>query len=373
MNLYLPNYSHGNRLMIVARTEETYSDLMKRNVDVFHVTDKNIVIQPGEILYPTSDINIERFKKLCDYDIVEINDNGVIYLSFSNNDSDATIFLGAKCNSNCIMCPASDMERRRGFSYSEEHLMKYIDYLPAEVDHVVITGGEPTLQTTLFLIVLGTLKEKYPQTQVLILTNGRSLSNKQFFDKMNAQRPNHLRIAIPIHGDNPELHDYITRAQGSFNQTISAIYRLMNTDIEIELRIVVTKTNCNNLTGIADMIISKFPNISCVNFISLETMGNCARNLESVYIDHRNSFLKSKTAINHLVSAGYNVGLYNYPLCAIDKDYWALSSKSISGYKTTYHEDCNRCEAKELCGGFFVSTMNMTHPVVHPIKSENRL
>lgn len=370
MNLYLPDYSYGNRMLIVARNEDVYNQLLERGVDIMRITDEHIIFHPGNITYPLNKVNAERVNLLCDFDIVEISDTGLLYRAFANNESDSTIFLGAKCNSNCIMCPAGDAERKKGFSYSRELLMKYIDYLPYELEYLVMTGGEPTLQTNLFLETLDRVRVKFPYTQVLLLTNGRSLSDKWLFEQVCLRHPNNFRIAIPIHADNPKLHDYITRAPGSFEQTILALRRLMSSDIKIEVRIVVTKANCDNLLQIAELITSHFSRVFCVNFIGLEPRGNCALNFDSVYIDHRTSFLKSKTAIEHLVSCGYDVGLYNYPLCAIDKDFWPIAAKSISGYKNVYHNDCEKCSVKNICGGFFTAAMGIAHPEVFPVVSE---
>ncbi len=370
MNLYLSDYSYGNRMLIVARSEDVYNQLMQRGADIMYISGDSIVFQSDNCVYPANKVKTKRLDLLYDYDIVEISDTGLLYRAYANNESDSTIFLGAKCNSNCIMCPAGDAERKQGFSYSRELLMKYIDYLPCDLEYLVMTGGEPTLQTDLFLESLDRVKEKFPYTQVLMLTNGRSLSDKWLFEQVCRRHPNNFRIAIPIHGDNPELHDYITRAPGSFEQTILALRRLMNSDIKIEIRIVVTKANCENLLGIARLVSSQFPRVFCVNFIGLEPRGNCALNFDSVYIDHRTSFLKSKPAVEHLVSSGYDVGLYNYPLCAVDKDFWPIAAKSISGYKNVYHQDCDKCDVKEICGGFFTATMSIARPEVFPIVSE---
>lgn len=370
MNIFLSDYSYGNRMMIVARSEQVYNRLIKCGVDIMCITDESIIFQPGDVTYPVNKVKTNRLNLLCDYDIVEISDTGLLYRAYANNESDTTIFLGAKCNSNCIMCPAGDAERKKGFSYSRELLMKYIDYLPCDLEYLVMTGGEPTLQTEMFLESLDRIKEKFPYTQVLLLTNGRSLSDKWLFEQVCSRRPNNFRIAIPVHADNPELHDYITSAHGSFEQTLLALCRLMNSDIKIEVRIVVTKINCDNLLGIAKLITSRFPRIFCVNFIGLEPRGNCALNFDAVYIDHRTSFLKSKQAIDHLVSFGYDVGLYNYPLCAVDRDYWSIAAKSISGYKNVYRSHCDKCSVKKICGGFFTATMNIARPVVYPVVSE---
>ena len=370
MNIYLPDYCFGNQMLMVARNEAVYQELMCRNCDTMFIQDEQIVFQPGDLRYPIDPVKTKRLDQLHDYDIVEISENGLLYRAFANQEADTTIFLGAKCNSNCIMCPASDTEREKGFTYSRDFLMKYIDYLPPDLEYIVITGGEPTMQTELFLDVLNKVKAKYPFTQILLLTNGRSLSDEGLFRHVAENHPNHFRIAIPIHAATAELHDAITRSPGSFDQTILALTRLMESDISIEIRIVVTKINCDNLLEIAKLITSRFPKVEIVNFIGLEPRGNCALNFDTVYIDHKASFAKSKSAIDHLVAHGYDVGLYNYPLCAVDRDYWSLASKSISGYKNVYHDDCNKCDVKSICGGFFTAAMSIAKPSVFPVTAK---
>ena len=372
MNLYLSGYSQGDRMVVVARDEEVYKKLLKRNVEIMRIYSDRIVFYPDNAVYSFNPNSNMKLDLLMDYDIVEISDTGVLYRAYSNNESDTTVFLGAKCNSNCIMCPASDSERRKGFSYSREVLLKYIDYLPAELDYLVITGGEPTMQPHLFIEALSRIKAKYAQTQVLLLTNGRSLSNEWLFEQVVNNKPNHFRIAVPIHGSNRLEHDYITRAPGSFDQTMLALSRLMKSDIDVEIRIVVTKVNCDYLLDIAKLISDHFDRVFCVNIVGLEPRGNCALNFEKVYIDHKKSFQKSKNAIDYLIQHGYDVGLYNYPLCSIDRDYWAIAEKSISGYKNVYHPDCSKCEVKSICGGFFTVALRIAKPQVYPYCSKEK-
>jgi His-Xaa-Ser system radical SAM maturase HxsC len=361
-------------MAIVARGEEVYNDLLLKKCDIMKVSDESILFQPENCTLKIEDVNKNRIDMLRDYDIVEINNQGILYRAFANYEADSTIFMGAKCNSNCIMCPASDIERKQGFSYSHDMLLKYIDYLPEDIEYIVITGGEPTMQTALFLEVLDRVREKYSSTQVLLLTNGRSLSDNWLFEQVCIRHPSNFRVAIPIHGSTSKLHDYITRAPGSFDQTILALKKLMHSHIKIEIRIVVTKTNCDNLLEIAKLITNLFPRVFCVNFVALEPRGNCALNFGEVYIDHRSSFLKSKPAVQHLISEGYDVGLYNYPLCAVDKDFWPIAARSISQYKNIFHPNCKACAVKQICGGFFTATLSIAKPNVVPviIEEENR-
>ncbi len=93
------------------------------------------------------------------------------------------------------------------------------------------------MQVDLFLDALERVNSKFPFTQVLLLTNGRSLSDQWFFSQVCERKPHNFRVAIPIHGDTIDLHDYITRASGSFEQTMLGLRRLMNSEIKVEVEL----------------------------------------------------------------------------------------------------------------------------------------
>ena len=116
------------------------------------------------------------------------------------------------------------------------------------------------------------------------------------------------------------------------------------------------------------MISKEFSGITCVNFIGLEPRGNCAKNFDNVFISYGDSFLKSKNAIDYLIRNGFDVGLYNYPLCNIDRQYWNLAVKSISQYKNEFMPQCDDCDLKEICAGFFTAARRIAHPQAFPIK-----
>jgi len=331
------------------------------------INDDNIVFYPDETRISVEASEKENVDLLENRDIVEVNSNGLVYRSFAYTEPDSVLFLGAKCNSNCIMCPAGDTERKDGFSYTLKQIETYIDYLPEDLEILVVTGGEPTLNPVIFLQAMSILKEKFLYTQVLLLTNGRALSNSEFLNDLCEVAPSNFVVAIPIHGDTAELHDYITRVEGSFNETLIAIRKALDSDLRVELRVVVSKVNYNYLSAIAHLISKKFKRAEIVNFVGLEPRGNCAKNADTVYIDHNTAFGRMKSAITHLMEHGINVGIYNYPLCSIDRGFWSICRRSISQYKATYHEKCNKCIVKDLCGGLFVATLSFIKPDVYPI------
>ena len=101
--------------------------------------------------------------------------------------------------------------------------------------------------------------------------------------------------------------------------------------------------------------------------MAMEMMGNAMINREKVWQDLRVVSSQAKAAIDYLVLHGIDVRLYNFPLCYIDKKYWPLAKQSITSYKIRYLEKCNDCKVRDVCGGWFNSTMYVIKPEVYPI------
>ena len=300
-------------------------------------------------------------------DIVSVSDKGICYVLYNQNLGDTVLFMGGNCNSNCIMCPAGDAERKKDFSGQWLNTLKLIEMLPERINYFVITGGEPTLNKDGFLTIVSALREKLCNPSGIVLTNGRSFSSCQLADEFVERAPKGTMVAIPIHGSTEAIHDSITQANGSFKQSLKGIRNLLDRGIRVEIRIVVTRMNCDDLLGIAKLVAACFPDAYCVNFISLEVRGNCLKNKDIVYISPEESFKKSKQAIDYLLTKGITVGLYNYPLCNVDREYWFLCKKSIATEKAVYGSDCEKCDMKDDCGGLFVTTLKLVQPNTYPI------
>lgn len=281
---------------------------------------------------------------------------------------EVTFFLGGKCNSNCTMCPSTDRERKMVFPEAEMVVYRNMESLPSDVRFYTVTGGEPTLDRKVFLRVMAALADAFPEAEAQLLTNGRAFCSKHFLQRLLEKCPPNMTVAIPIHGSTEDLHDQITRSQGGFKQTLQGIQNLLDRKVAVEIRIVITKQNKDDVLNIARLISKKFPDVCIVNFISLEVRGNCYKNMQQVYIDARESFVAAKESIDLLVSKGIDVGLYNYPLCMVDRGYWFLCKKSISPDKVRYGEICGDCIMKEACGGLFGTTLAIANPVLKAIE-----
>ncbi len=364
---YLSGYCGEYRIFVLSRNKENTERLLENEIEVGELIDDKIVFLPDGYCVDLTTKEIQEFMVFSDDDVLEISEKGIIYRWFSSVEGDAGIATTPKCNSNCLMCPASEQERKND-EYSIENLIKVINYMPDDLWYFTITGGEPTLVgEKRFLEIYRTVKNHLPLTKILLLTNGRTLGDKTFFDAFVKENTDMLRIAIPIHGSTPERHDIITQSPGGFVQTMRGIRNVMDAGIELELRVVVSKLNCDDLLDISKLIVKCFPKTKIVHFVGLEMRGNCVVNASKVIISYEEAFKRSKEAINNLMMHGIDVALYNFPYCMIDRKYWPLAKKSISAYKSEFYQECECCEMRDVCCGIFTATKAFYKPAVKPI------
>lgn len=356
----------------VINKEEYIQILDDENIDVFEEGYKGYIfenipqnIDLKEINYCN---NVENYKTLLDYDVVEIINNKTIRVLYRDDSEDNAIVVTNQCNSNCIMCPDSDMVRNTRENPDIKKLLEQVRCIPDDTKHITITGGEPGLLKENLFKLLEECKIYLPNTEFLLLTNGRIFSNTDFTKKVKESIPNDIRIAIPIYADNENLHDEITRTKGSFRQAVMGIKKLIEKNIDIEIRIVVLKKNYKYLEQIANFIVSEIPQVKIVNIMALEMTGNAYKNREQVWIDFKEVKEYLYKACIKIIKAGIITNLYNFPLCNLDERLYSIAHKSITDYKVRYKEQCEECLAKEICGGFFNSTINVKNIEVKPIK-----
>lgn len=282
-------------------------------------------------------------------------------------DREAVFMVTEACNSSCIMCPMSSDQRRRGMSLSWEEAQSLLNQIDEQIEHIDITGGEPFLRADLVLDILRQLNERWPQIPVQVLTNGRALCIPRIQRELKPLLTPRLRFAIPIHAESAALHDTITQSSGSFEQTMRGIEFLSASPAQIEIRIVGHRQNVEHLHALCDTLLRSRLRITVVNFIAMEMNGSAAHNRERLWVDYRAFFEAAKPSIHRLVHAGIDVGLYDFPLCAVERAYWPITKKSITAWKVRYPGVCEACDEKNACGGLFRSTFLLGLFPVSPI------
>ena len=304
-------------------------------------------------------------------DVIYIDKGGMAECIYQSKNRSLDIIATMHCNSNCVMCPIKEEARQIEEDAYLEWVKAFIAVLPDDIRYICITGGEPTLIRRELLDLFDMLMAKYRTSSFQLLTNGRSAANSDFCDELVAHIPRYTWIGIPLHAHEEKLHDRITQSAGSFRQTVKGIKNLIKHGNTIEIRVLVTKLNAQDMLDLAHFIEREMKGVACVTFMGIEAMGSAAKNIDDVWIPYSEAARCCEDAIDYLVGSGIDVMLYNFPLCTLNRKYWFLAKKSITPYKVRFYDDCQSCEVKEGCCGFFFSTLNVRRTVVRPVVDIN--
>jgi len=157
---------------------------------------------------------------------------------------------GFKCNNRCLFCVQGNKRDIHGNKTTEE-VRETLRNARRDSDSIVFTGGEVTIRPD-FLELVAYAKELGFRI-IQIQTNGRMLAYKKFCEETVAAGANEFSPAL--HGHTPELHEYLTRAENSFKQTVQSIRNLRALGQPIITNTVITRPNFRHLPEIARILV----------------------------------------------------------------------------------------------------------------------
>ncbi|MBR6407864.1 MAG: His-Xaa-Ser system radical SAM maturase HxsC [Clostridia bacterium] len=362
----IKNYSLGSKLFSIAHNQDALEKLRGKGLNTAHLFGPSLMFYPEKESFPLTCKNLEKLSICENYDVLYVNEQGDGWVQFANEKDDNPLILTQRCNSNCLMCPTSVSVRKKENALCIDYNIELIKYIPSDAKHLTITGGEPFLVGDRIFDLFNEIKNRLPDTDCLLLTNGRALGYIPYADRLLLCAPKRLIVGVPLHGYNSDTHNRITQTAGSFDQTVSGIKNLLFRGFNVEIRIVVSKLNCQFISRIADLIINEFPHVGSVKIMGLEMLGSAAKYAEDIWIPYDVAFEYSKIGIINLINRGIDVGLYNFPLCAVDNNFHLLCQKSITDYKIRFTEKCDDCKKKQNCGGIFAGTIRFAKNNVMP-------
>lgn len=309
---------------------------------------------------------IPQLSHLNEGDIVCVDTDGNIQTLYRVNSEHNFLLVTERCNSNCLMCSQPPRDRD-DIEYLFGIHSQLIPLIPKECKALGITGGEPTLLGSRFIELLRLIKGELPNTELQVLTNGRSFCSADFVNDIADLRYDKLILCVPLYADYYQLHDYVVQAKGAFYQTLLGLQNLARFNLRVEIRVVLHKLTIPRLTKLARFIYMNLPFVEHVALMGLEHQGYTPHNIDLLWIDpfdYRNELAQ---AVEFLDSFGMNVSVYNLQLCILQKRIWKHSRKSISDWKNIYLKECNSCAVKNECGGFFASTENFHSSHITPL------
>jgi len=160
------------------------------------------------------------------------------------------IKTGFKCNSRCKFC-IQEEERFCGKNKITKEIKEILKSNSVKFKSLILTGGEVTIRNDIFEIVKFAKDCGYKIIQ--IQSNGRMFSYMDFCKKIiEAGATN---FGLSIHGSTKEMHEGLTRAEGSFEQTLQGICNLKKLKQLVFINSVITKINYKDLPNIAKMVV----------------------------------------------------------------------------------------------------------------------
>ena len=150
---------------------------------------------------------------------------------------------GYGCNNACRFCAQGDWRATRGDRPADEVLDEVRRRAPgAKV--LVLSGGEATLRPELGEWVAAAVAGG--ARRVIVQTNGRMLAYRGFASRLVEAGAG--VIAVALHGPNAAVHDWTTRVEGSFDQTVAGIRRARRAGARVILNTMVTRSSFRHLS-----------------------------------------------------------------------------------------------------------------------------
>jgi His-Xaa-Ser system radical SAM maturase HxsC len=299
--------------------------------------------------------NLPFISNLSEGDIVSINPQGIINTLFRVKSGHNSLFITDRCNSNCLMCSQPPKDRD-DLSYHYTINKQVIDLIPAETEQLGITGGEPTLLGGRLIELFSQIKERLPETQIHVLTNGRTFAWKQIPRMISEVENRNIVFGIPLYSDYFLDHDYVVQAKDAFNQTILGFHNMARFGQRLELRVVLHQQTYKRLPQLARFIYKNLPFVEHVAFMGLEYTGYTPYNSSILWIEPEEYLNELEDAVLFLDRVGMNISIYNSQLCLLSHDLWKFSRKSISDWKQEFTAECKECALLEQCGGVFATS-----------------
>ena len=268
--------------------------------------------------------------------------------------------LWDKCNNRCRMCtnpPAPWPAWDGSFVYDYDSIIARLDNKKDEIkksDSIYITGGEPTIHPQ-FKDILKYLKINFSAQTKRLLSNGRSFSYEKYAQDILAIDDD-LEIDMSLYGPSAEIHDAVTQAPGSFEQSRQGLKNLLKNrraNQVIGLRFVLTRESYQNIPEFLELVKNEFSQIERLVIIFPEYEAQAVKNKDNIMI----KYSELKPIIDNIfesildLSKLTEVRLYHFPLCTIDRKFWPLVWKTWPESEVEFVENCQKCQMKKYCVG----------------------
>ena len=225
------------------------------------------------------------------------------------------ILTGPTCNNNCTFCMEEDREGRvvTNSATTDEVVQKILSDNPG-CEEVCFTSGEPTVNPRLPQWVKWAKEAKV--RRISMMTNGRTLSYEKYARILMGAGMN--RFYVSIHGHTAKLHESLTRAPGSYEQTVGGlemVTKYKRYGLELHTSTVVTRQNLPYLAEIYRFLRSK--GVDQVVFNVMQANGRANTHFDVLFPRYTDIAAAAKTFIDEQSKTEARVQAFfvDIPLC----------------------------------------------------------
>jgi His-Xaa-Ser system radical SAM maturase HxsC len=296
----------------------------------------------------------KRFDYLGDGDLLGMElSSSQFRVHYRRASAHNSFLVTERCNHYCLMC--SQPPRDVNDQWILDEISASLPLIDKNTKSLGFTGGEPLLDWQPFIRTLSQCRDELPNTAVHVLSNGRAFAQTQIVSAWtNVKHPN-LTVGIPIYSVVDRVHDYVVQAAGALDETVLGILKLKDRGNRVEVRVVLHAITVERLVETARWIARNLPFVDHVALMGLENTGFAIANDSLLWIDPVDYKVELAEAVCALASAGVHVSIYNLPLCLLAPSARPFAARSISDWKNGYVDECDRCDEKTNCSGFFTS------------------
>lgn len=156
--------------------------------------------------------------------------------------------LTFRCQNDCVHCYAGGPHQTPELSTNQ--WKQVIDKLnDIGIFILTFTGGEPTLRDDLPELL------HYTQQRGMVsglITNGRYLKDKTYVDELEKTGLDFVQITLETH--KPQIHDTMTKTEGSWKETIAGIKNAVQSKIYVSINTTLSKHNAADFLTTIDYL-----------------------------------------------------------------------------------------------------------------------
>jgi len=218
--------------------------------------------------------------------------------------------VGYKCSNNCLFCVVAD-KRPLGEKTTDQIKRELVESFREGKTEVVLTGGEVGIRPDILELVAFARQTGFSEVQ--LQTNGRRFADEAFCKDMI--RAGITMFAPALHGPTAAVHDRLTRATGSWRQTVLGIHNMCRLGVKTFTNTVVTKQNYRHLPALAKLLIKL--GVVQFQFAFVHIQGNAMAYHKKIVpkVSAAAPFIKQGLKIG--LRAGKNVMVEAVPFCLL--------------------------------------------------------